>query len=97
MGQGVHRLGDATSGHGCWLPSQAIEASENVRVNGRGVVRQGDKILPHICPEIPETHPGVYIGSGTVRANGRPIQCVGSGVSCGDKALTGSDNVRIGG
>jgi uncharacterized Zn-binding protein involved in type VI secretion len=66
-------------------------------VNGRGVVRRGDAIVPHTCPAIPETHGGVYIRGGTVRANGRPIQVIGSGVSCGDRAAAGSGDVRIGG
>lgn len=96
MGKGAHRIGDNTTGHGCWPPSQAVGGSDNVRINGKGVVRQGDTILPHTCPDIPETHPGTYAGGGKVRANGRPIQVIGSAVSCGDKAAEGSDNVRVG-
>ncbi len=96
MGKGVHRIGDSTTGHGCWPATHATGGSPNVRVNGVGVVRQGDPILPHTCPAIPETHGGTYVGGGTVRANGRPIQVIGSGVSCGDKAGAGSGNVRVG-
>lgn len=96
MGKGVHRQGDMTTGHGCWLPSQAVGCSGNVRVEGKGVVRQGDAILPHTCPSIPETHGGTYVGGGKVRVNGRPAQVIGSSTSCGDKAAEGSSKVRMG-
>lgn len=96
MGKGVHRKGDATQGHGCWPASQAIDGSDDVRANGMGVVCEGDSILPHTCPDIPETHPGTYTGGGTVRANGKAIQVIGSAVSCGDKAAEGSDDVNVG-
>ncbi len=94
---GIHRQGDATVGHGCWPPTTPADCSPNVRVNGRGVIRQGDAIVPHTCPSIHETHGGSYVRGGTVRANGRPIQVIGSGISCGDRAADGSSNVRIGG
>lgn len=89
MSKGVHRLGDKTEGHGDAPPTTAEEASDDVFVNGKPVVRQGDPIVPH-------THAGVYMGEGTVYVNGRPAQVVGSETSCGDKAAEGSEDVFIG-
>lgn len=98
MGKGVHRLGDMTAGHGCWPPTQATSASTDVFVNGRGVVRQGDPILPHTCPSTPpQTHGGTFIGGGTVFVNGKAVQTIGSPVSCGDTAAGGSGDVFVGG
>lgn len=97
MGKGIHRLGDATTGHGCWPPTGPASASENVLVNGRGAVRRGDAITPHTCPSIPETHGGTYTDSRSVYVNGRPVQVVGSPVSCGDAAASGSGDVMAGG
>ena len=43
------RLGDRTTGHGCWPPTQLARASSNVIINGVGAVRLGDNIVPHCC------------------------------------------------
>ena len=96
MAKGIHRQGDVTEGHGCWPPTSPAAYSGNVFANGLPVVRQGDGIVPHTCPSIPETHGGVYTGGGSVYANGKPVQRVGSAVSCGDAARTGSGDVLVG-
>jgi len=33
-GIGVHRIGDATTGHGSWVPNTALTGSSNVFANG---------------------------------------------------------------
>ena len=86
----IHREGDSTQGHGCWPPTVPAGFSPNVFANGRRVVRQGDPIVPHTCPDLPETHGGSYAGLSSVFVNGRPIQMRGSAVSCGDHAFEGS-------
>lgn len=96
MGNGIHRQGDSTAGHGCWPPTVPSGYSPDVFANGRAVVRQGDGIVPHTCPIIPETHGGVYVSGGSVYVNGKPVQRVGSFVSCGDSAASGSDDVMVG-
>lgn len=92
----VHRAGDATTGHGCWPPTTPATFSGDVFANGRGVARQGDAIVPHTCPSIPETHGGSYTESRSVFVNGRPAQAIGSPVSCGDRAAAGSPDVWVG-
>ncbi|MCD8139331.1 MAG: PAAR domain-containing protein [Planctomycetaceae bacterium] len=97
MARGIHRQGDSTAGHGCWPPTSPAAFSDNVLVNGRGAVRQGDAIIPHTCPSIPETHSGAYAGDASVLVNGRPVQVVGNPVTCGDRAAGGSNDVVVGG
>ena len=89
---GVHRQGDYTKGHGCWPPTVPDSYSDNVFVNGRKVVRQGDAIVPHTCPP---THGGTYQGTHDVYVNSRPIQTCGDPVSCGDSAGTCSGDVFV--
>lgn len=88
----VYRDDDLTTGHGCWPPTVPASCSDNVFFNGRGAVRNGDSIVPHTCPTIPETHGGTYIGTSTVYVNGRALQVQGSPVSCGDGCGPGSPN-----
>lgn len=94
---GIHRQGDNTAGHGCWPPTVPAGYSPSVFVNGLAAVRNGDPIVPHTCPSIPETHGGNYAGGGTVYVNGRAVQVAGSPVSCGDSASGHSPNVTAGG
>lgn len=93
MAGGCHRQGDSTTGHGCWPPTVPAAWSSDVFVNGSGCVRFGDPIVPHTCPDIPETHGGTYCGGGTVNCNGQQVQTVDSPVTCGDAAAVGSPNV----
>lgn len=88
------RLGDKCSGHGCYPSRQNIEASKNVRINGKGAHRVGDKWASHCCGAI--CHDGVALtGSKTVRINGKFACRVGDKVDCGSTMIEGSSNVRI--
>lgn len=42
-------LGDMQMGHGCFPPTRNIQASPNVLVNHRFVIRDGDIFEPHHC------------------------------------------------
>lgn len=91
----VSRLGDACSGHGCWPPRPSISASDNVFVNGRGALRQGDAYSVHCCKT--NCHPGsLSSGSRSVFVNGRPLGRIGDPVNCGSVSAMGSDNVFAG-
>lgn len=89
----VHRQGDLTCGEGCFLPQVPQEWSPNVKANGKGVVRQGDARVIHCCP--PVCHPATYTGGSSVRVNGKPVQRIGSSLSCGDTVCQGSPNVNV--
>lgn len=94
----VAGVGDLSTGHGTYPPSQAVTGSPTVTVNGKGIVRVGDAYAPH-CNTIPpyDCHSGVVVsGSTSVTANGIPIALPGSPISCGDTVGPGSPNVTSG-
>jgi uncharacterized Zn-binding protein involved in type VI secretion len=87
----ITRLGDLTTGHGCFPPMPSITASTNVFCNGIGVVRVSDVYTGHCCG--PACHGGVLAaGSSTVFVNGRALGRIGDLVSCGDHVGQGSSN-----
>jgi len=98
MGKPAARFGDIGSGHGCHFPpSNAVEGSENVIINGRPAVRLGDAFAVHVCPVDGGPHPRVLAsGSHSVLFNGRPAGRLGDSIDCGGVVLTGSGNVLIG-
>lgn len=89
------------SGNKCAFPTltSTDERSPNVRVNGVGAVRLGDKVLSHSAAGCVPESPPLSTASKTVRVNGRGIgrkgdNYVGSGYNLIE---TGSSNVRAGG
>lgn len=96
----VTRLGDLTTGHPfptplTYPPMPSIQASDNVKANGLGIVRVGDEYANHgHTPDPPK--PTLATGSSTVFVNGKPAGRVGDTVSCGDTVGVGSPNVNFG-
>lgn len=91
---GVVRLGDLSTGHGCFPPQPAIEASPNVFADGLPVVTLGCGWAVHCCKTC---HSGVSVeGSSTVFANGKPKVRLGDAISCGSHAAQGSGTVLAG-
>ena len=76
------------------------QGSTNVFVNGIGVSRQGDVNTKHkfplstFCP--PHAQP-IFIGSRTVKVNGRGCGRVGDTITACTKVAQGSPNVFAGG
>jgi uncharacterized Zn-binding protein involved in type VI secretion len=63
------RLGDLTTGHGCWPPAQIVAGSPTVFANGIPVGRVGDPHLIHCCPD-DGCHDGIFVsGSPNVFAD----------------------------
>ncbi|MBA8903642.1 MULTISPECIES: PAAR domain-containing protein [unclassified Phyllobacterium] len=92
------RLDDIGSGHDCHFPpTNAIEGSPDVIINGKNAVRVGDAYAPHGCPSCPAPSHGraLAVGSPTVFINGRPAGRIGDAIDCGGVAQTGSDNVFL--
>ena len=72
----------------------AIEGSSNVNVNGKGVVRLGDKVASHgIAPHSPT--PPMVESSESVKVNGIGVVRAGDSASCGH-TISGSNNVNAG-
>jgi uncharacterized Zn-binding protein involved in type VI secretion len=97
MGKQVIRKGsDLSTGHPPGYPAtKPIEGSNNVKVNGMPVVREGDKYKVHCFSDschqgsAKSTSKGVYV-------NGKLIHTSGDGITCKDFAGSGSDNVFAG-
>lgn len=87
----VVRLGDLCSGHSGYPPRASIEASTNVYVNNKGVVRVGDKFAIHCSGDC---HDGTQqTGSAFVFVNGKAMARVNDTIDCGSTDAQGSDNV----
>ena len=71
----------------------AIEGSQNVLVNGDGVVRIGDKVASHGLPPHSPTPPMIQ-GSQNVFVNGIGIVRAGDKANC-NHIITGSSNVSV--
>lgn len=71
----------------------AIEGSENVFANGKGVVRIGDKVASHGLPPHSPTPPMVQ-GSTNVFVNGKGVVRAGDKANC-NHIITGSSNVYV--
>lgn len=93
----VVRIGDNSTGHGCYPAMSATTGSNNVFVNGIAVVRVGDYWNSHACPATPPHDGTASAGSSSVFVNRRAIMRVGDAISCGDTAGQGSENVFAGG
>jgi len=72
----------------------AIEGSDNVFVNSKGVVRLGDRVASHGLPPHTPTPP-MSEASSTVRVNSILICREGDAASCGH-TISGSSNVFAG-
>ena len=71
----------------------AIEGSDNVLVNGYGVVRIGDKVASHgLSPHSPT--PPMIEGSINVLVNGIGVVRAGDKANC-NHIITGSSNVSV--
>lgn len=91
---GIVRLGDLSTGHGCYPPQAAIEASPDVFVDGIAVVTVDCHWATHCCKSC---HDGVSSeGSATVFVNGKPKVRQGDAISCGSHADQCSETVFAG-
>ena len=92
---GVVRKGDLGSGHDGHPGTISDECSDNVFVNGKGAVREGDKLIPHGHPR------EAKCCSKTVFVNGKGVVRLGDCIECEKKELSmfieSSDNVIAGG
>lgn len=87
----VALAGCIQSGHSCFAPTRNITQSPNVYVNGKKVVRVGDRYVDHRCSD--NTHTPIQgKGSPTVYVNGMPLARIGDGVACGGRIMKGSSS-----
>ena len=75
------------------------QRSDNVKVNGTGISRQGDNNTTHLLPPAPcPSHAApIATGSSTVFINGKGCGRIGDAISGCTSVETGSSNVFAGG
>jgi len=94
----ISRITDIGSGHGSFIPTPAIQGSNNVFAGGLPVFREGDSLAPHpsVTPSPP--HPRkANKGSSTVITNGKGTMRIGDSIDCGGFMMTGYPTVIVGG
>ena len=75
------------------------QRSDNVKVNGTGISRQGDNNTSHLLPAAvcpPHTAP-ITTGSTTVFVNGKGCGRIGDAITACTSVASGSSNVFAGG
>ncbi len=75
------------------------QRSDNVKVNGTGISRQGDNNTSHLLPPAPcPSHAApIASGSSTVKINGQGCGRIGDAITGCTSVATGSSNVFAGG
>ena len=75
------------------------QRSDNVKVNGTGISRQGDNNTSHLLPGDPcPSHAApITTGSSTVKINGKGCGRIGDAITACTSVATGSSNVFAGG
>ena len=81
----------------CSKPQRA-QRSDNVKVNGIGISRQGDNNTPHLLPApiCPAHAAPIATGSTTVFINGKGCGRIGDAISGCTSVASGSENVFAG-
>lgn len=78
----VSRIGDITTGHGCYSPSVGVTSAKTVFANGILVHQQTNTFTPHTCGN--DVHPDVLVGgSAKVLVEGQPIARLGDALAPG--------------
>lgn len=99
MGQPVSGIGDSTTGHGCWPPTNICEGASTIIVEGIPPARIGDAAIPHRCTKDPHPTHGLSVASGssTTIYQGMPVARIGDSMTCGDAIAQGRPSIIIGG
>ena len=90
----------AATGHLCEATAGCVATARSVFINGKRVLRPGDRLLPHTilvcCPARCVGHPAkINMGSRQVFAEGRPVARIGDRADRG-RMIQGSPNVFAG-
>lgn len=112
MSKAISRIGDISLGEdvGCKLvPTQIMNGSSNVFVNGKAAATIGSRLFSHLCFRgeqlVAHTNRAISDGSPTVFINGQAAASIGSKIiatatpsdtPCTDTIVQGSPNVFVG-
>lgn len=79
-----------TTGHSTAPPTSLVGSQDLVTLEGRRVLVEGDRIVPHSYEDDPP-HTGVVICSNTVvYIMGKKVAQIGDRITCGDTVSEGS-------
>lgn len=84
---GIVYDGCRTKGHDKYPPTVVNATQTKVKVQGKGVVCNGDPITPH-------PHGGQVIASGKIKINGRAVALMNDPISCGDTIAQSNSKVK---
>lgn len=91
----VTLLSDICSGHDCFQPRINDTASADVFAEGRGIHRQSDHWIVHVCND--NAHDSILAtGSSSVFINGLGCGRIGDAIECGSVVATGCSTVFAG-
>lgn len=93
----VVRLGDLSTGHACFPPTQLVQtASTKSYINGKlvGLADTQSQFSTHVCGITVHPQSGRTIVGGASKSfiEGKPIARIGDDISCGDACAQGSPN-----
>lgn len=93
----VARLGDVSTGHGCFPPTNMVTtAATKSYINGVlvGVKDQESQFSTHVCGNTNHQQVTRYISSGSTKSfiEGKAVARIGDDIACGDAIAQGSPN-----
>lgn len=93
----VVRLGDVSTGHGCFPPTNLVTtAATKSYINGIlvGLQDEASQFSAHACGNTTHQQVTRYISSGSLKSfiEGKPVARIGDNISCGDACAQGSHN-----
>lgn len=99
MGQPVAAIGDSTTGHSSWPPTNICQGAQTIIVQGRSPARIGDAAVPHTSTRRPHPTHSLFVaqGSSSVIYEGMPVARIGDAMTCSDIIATGRPTIIIGG
>ena len=87
---------DLCRGHDACAPRAFATFSPNVLAEGFEVLREGDRLLDHGCPEHEPHSAVIRRGFQTVKVNDLPVGYVGATVTCPSGVVnTGRPSVKV--
>lgn len=96
----VVRLGDLSTGHACYPPTQLVQtAATKSYINGKlvGLQDPQSQFASHVCGRVthPQNQRTIVGGASKSFIEGKAIARIGDDISCGDACAEGSPNTFV--
>jgi uncharacterized Zn-binding protein involved in type VI secretion len=91
----IVRLGDLSTGHGCFPPTNLVTTvATKSYINGKlvGLQDEESQFSTHVCGIVVHPQNSRYISSGSSKTyiEGKPVARIGDDIACGDACAEGS-------